>query len=99
MGRRAKNKQGDPAPLHDRDSARTKKPGKRKAEDDGPKRSPKKIKATSGSVAMNGDKSKSIGKAKVDRSNRKAEGKENREGSLGWEDMDDGNLEAHAAYE
>ncbi|KAF8517132.1 NOL1/NOP2/sun family-domain-containing protein [Gautieria morchelliformis] len=55
MGRRAKNKQGDPAPLH-RDSTNTKKPGKRKAEDDGPKRSPKKIKAASGSVAMNGDK-------------------------------------------
>lgn len=92
MGRRAKNKQGDPAPLRDPDTTSTEKLGKRKAEDDGPKRSPKKIKAASS------DKSKSRGKVKHQKSNGKVKGKETvREGSLGWEDIDEGNLEAHAA--
>lgn len=102
MGRRAKNKQGEPAPLRNPDTANTKKSGKRKAEDDGPKRSPKKLKAGFGSVvAKDSDKKgkgggREKGKAKVKAG--KARGKENvREGSLGWEDVDDGDLEAHAA--
>ena len=45
------------------------------------------------------NKGKGEGKAKPGKSNGKVKGKENlREGSLGWEDVDDGDLEAHAAY-
>lgn len=48
MGRRAKNKQGDPAPLRDPSDPKPsyKKPGKRKADDDAPpaKRPAKKVK-------------------------------------------------------
>lgn len=99
MGRRAKNKQGDPTPIRDPDITSTKKPGKRKAEDDGAKRSPKKIKAASGPLV---NKGKGKENAKPQNSNAKAKGKETiREESLGWEDIgdEDGILEAHAAYE
>ncbi|KAF8522206.1 NOL1/NOP2/sun family RNA met [Hysterangium stoloniferum] len=104
MGRRAKNKQGDPAPIRDFSNTDARKPTKRKAEDEGPKRSPKKVKSTpastpaKGSFKNNKDASVRAVKPKnLSAKERKKAKDGDREGSLGWEDVDDGDLEAHAA--
>jgi len=104
MGRRAKHKQGDPAPLRDSNGTNTFKPGKRKAEDEGPTRSPKKAKAAPGvasnvSVKGKGKEKQTSGKLGEEKKNKGKGKKKDREDSLGWEDVeeDDDNLEAHAA--
>lgn len=112
MGRRAKNKQGDPIPFHD--DTKFFKPEKRKANDEdedekNDRRSPKKPKSTT-SVINSGQKKGSTNekeKNKGEGSKKgkgKGKGKKKKTGktgsdndSLGWEDVeDDENLQAHA---
>ena len=101
MGRRAKHKQGDPAPLREPNDSNSQKSSKRKAEDEGPKRSPKKVKATPNvaSVKNKGKERESSGKSVKEKKPKDKGKKKDREDSLGWEDVDgdDDNLQAHAA--
>lgn len=112
MGRRAKNKQGDPAPIGDRENRPSqKKLGKRKAEDvEVPSKRPTKkaresdVKPVKPSLVKG--KSKSEPKSKSDKpkakTQKRAHFEDEDEGagsSEGWEDVDsDGDLKAHAKY-
>jgi ribosomal RNA methyltransferase Nop2 len=97
MGRRWKNRQGDPEPLADPQQPGPKKLGKRKPdhEDDG--RPAKKVKEAAGKP---GKKSPAASKAK---GKGKAQPKKSKvvedDGDLGWEDMeDDIDLRAASKY-
>jgi hypothetical protein len=100
MGRKAKTKQGDPPSIHDN----TDQPLKRKAEDEGSKRTPKKVKSTpiKGSIKSNGKRKDTSTKAvgtKNSSSKKTRKSKDNdSDSSLGWEGVDEGDLKAHAAY-
>jgi ribosomal RNA methyltransferase Nop2 len=94
MGRRAKNKQGDPTPIVDRSKPRS---AKRKAPDavDAPARPAKKAKEAAGGVLKKSGKEskpKAGGRAKAVSFGDDAEGSE------GWEDVDDGELAAESKY-
>ena len=84
--------------MRDMEASSPKKDRKRKAEDEGLKRSRKKIKRVSTAVSKVAFKGKA--KAKATKATKDdGNGTEDvREGSLGWEDVDDGDLAAHAAY-
>jgi ribosomal RNA methyltransferase Nop2 len=90
MGRRAKNKQGDPTPIRDpQDKPSAKKLGKRKAAEveDAPARPLKKAKeakpkAKNASVKMGGKDVSGLKKKKTVSFNEE-------DGSEGWEDVDD----------
>ncbi len=103
MGRRAKNKQGPPAPHFDKNEERQspKKLGKRKAlpEDINEKR-PKKTRAHRDSVGK--DASLGVKKGmKVDKAKKKSKPLDEEAGSSdrGWEDVeDDADLKTQARY-
>lgn len=95
MGRRAKNKQGEPAPLKEFDETSSRRSEKRKAEDDGLKRLPKKSKPSAG---VKHTSKKGVTFTKDTKGKSKAKNVDEEE-SLGWEDIedDDEDLKAHAA--
>ena len=106
MGRRAKNKQGDPAPLVDKNAPReresAKKLGKRKADPEAApesKRPAKKAKESASGAKVKASKGKAV--------KGKGQAKDKGEswddlpdgGSEGWEDVEDGgNLMAQTKY-
>ncbi|KAG8967923.1 rRNA (cytosine-C5-)-methyltransferase nop2 [Tulasnella sp. 419] len=99
MGRRQKNKQGDPAPLS---AASITKPGKRKAEDEYPKPAPKKPRSevtkskAKGKENINGSENRAKKASKKKSKNMKDTGDSDE-----WEDMasDDGDdLQAHTKF-
>ena len=109
MGRRSKNKQGDPEPFPDRQTAAPKKLGKRKPEHNDAGRPAKKLKGSLGQRKGKVTKKASIatlpggrpeGKENVTGSNGKSRAVvvEEKEGAeLVWEDVeDDVDLEAEA---
>jgi ribosomal RNA methyltransferase Nop2 len=96
MGRRAKNKQGDPTPIVDRSKPRS---AKRKAPDavDAPARPAKKAKEAAGGVLKKGGKEKAS-KPKAGGRAKAVSFGDDAEGSEGWEDVDDGELAAESKY-
>jgi hypothetical protein len=97
MGRRSKNKQGDPEPMKDRQIASPKKLGKRKLEHEDVVRPVKKVKESGGLRREKSSKKAVVGgvnKVKEKENVGKSKGKKTRntseeESDTQWEDVDD----------
>ncbi|KAI4527500.1 NOL1/NOP2/sun family putative RNA met [Schizophyllum commune Loenen D] len=98
MGRRAKNKQGPPAPLED-DSHSTKKLGKRKAPADGDIESPKSAKKVKNADGKGKSKPVQAGKENSSKKGKKSKAKaadSDDDAGSGWEDVEDDDIKAKA---
>ena len=98
MGRRAKNKQGPPAPLED-DSHSTKKLGKRKAPADGDIESPKSAKKVKNADGKGKSKPVQAGKENARKKGKKSKAKaadSDDDAGSGWEDVEDDDIKAKA---
>jgi len=88
MGRRAKNKQGDPNPIEPKTSQS--KSGKRKAEDEPVKHVSKKAKPLTESSDNRGKSNKGKGKeTSLKKSKGKSKSANDGENDSDWEDVDD----------
>ncbi|KAL1745640.1 NOL1/NOP2/sun family RNA met [Schizophyllum fasciatum] len=98
MGRRAKNKQGPPAPLED-DTRSSKKLGKRKAPADGDIESPKSSKKVKNADGKGKSKSAQAGKENATKKGKKSKAKaaeSDDDAGSGWDDVEDGDLDLKA---